>query len=88
MGRRGPLPAIDATRNWETAEYLEQILGPGFELMHTKRMGWLLRQLGDRVDIHGQLGMGYREVDSAPDGHLGALLLRHQERQRSKREEQ
>lgn len=31
---------IDATRAWEAAETLEAIVGPGVDLVHTKRMGW------------------------------------------------
>lgn len=36
---------IDATRMWELATELEQVLGPGYHLAHTHRMGWLLRHL-------------------------------------------
>lgn len=72
---------IDATRVWEAAETLEVILGPGVDLVHTKRMGWLLRTWDSWAGTNGPRD-GWREVDSAPDGQLGALLIRHQHRVR------
>jgi hypothetical protein len=78
--RRAP---VDATRTWEAAEALERILEPGIELVHTKRLGWLLRRL-DWVGSEGRPHMGWVEIDSAPNGQLGALLMRHQERTRTK----
>jgi hypothetical protein len=56
---------------------LEQIIGPGYELMHTQRIGWMLR----RYETN-RARVGLAEVDSAPDGSLGALLVRHQRRVR------
>jgi hypothetical protein len=78
--RRQRPRAIDATRTWEIATELERILGPGYHLAHTHRMGWLLRRLESSPEPSGKSRMKYVDVDSAPDGQLGALLLRHQER--------
>jgi hypothetical protein len=45
--------------------------------MHTQRIGWMLRRYEtNRVRV------GLAEVDSAPEGSLGALLVRHQRRVR------
>lgn len=74
---------IDATRAWDAAGVLETMLEPGIELVHTKRMGWLLRRL-DWVGPDTRPRMSWVEIDSAPDGQLGALLLRHQERKASR----
>jgi hypothetical protein len=79
---RGRLPAIDATRTHDVAEGLEEILGPGYDLVHTKRLGWMLRKWDTWVRADGLPRDGWREVDSAPEGQLGALLMRHQRRER------
>lgn len=83
--RRGRPRAIDATRTWEIADGLEQLLGRGFHIAHTHRMGWLLRHLESFPEPSGRATMKYVDVDSAPEGQLGALLLRHQERMRTPR---
>jgi hypothetical protein len=69
--------AVDVTRTHDIAADLEQMLGPGFELVHTRRMGWMIRTY-DRTRERVVLV----EVDSAPEGSLGALLVRHQRRVR------
>jgi hypothetical protein len=74
---RTRLPAVDVTRTHEIGAELEQILGPGYELMHTQRIGWMLR----RYETN-RARVGLAEVDSAPEGSLGALLVRHQRRVR------
>lgn len=76
-------PAIDATRAWEAADIIEQMVGAGFHLAHTHRMGWLLRQLESWPDWRTGRSWNWVDVDSAPEGQLGALLLRHQDRQRT-----
>jgi hypothetical protein len=75
--KRTRFPAVDVTRTHEIAAELEQILGPGYELMHTQRIGWMLR----RYETN-RARVGLAEVDSAPEGSLGALLVRHQRRVR------
>lgn len=80
--RRGRPPAIDASRVWEAAEVFEQIIDSRHELVHTVRMGWLLRRWDSDLDYLGKPCMRWSDLDSAPDGQLGALLLRHQQRQR------
>jgi hypothetical protein len=75
--KRTRLPAVDVTRTHEIAAELEQIIGPGYELMHTQRIGWMLR----RYETN-RARVGLAEVDSAPEGSLGALLVRHQRRVR------
>jgi hypothetical protein len=83
-GRRGPLAATDVTRTWEVAAELERILGRGYHLSHTHRMGWLLRQFDSKLGQDGEPRMGWTEVDQAPEGQLGALLVRHQEQRRGR----
>jgi hypothetical protein len=73
--KRTRIPAVDVTRTHEIAAELEQILGPGFDLVHTHRLGWLLRRYEPNRER-----VGLVEVDSAPEGSLGALLVRHQQR--------
>lgn len=80
--RRGRRPLVDATRIWEAAEIVEAVLGPRLDLVHSARMGWLLRAWNSDLDHAGLPRMHWTEVDSAPEGQLGALLLRHQERMR------
>lgn len=80
--RRGRRAVIDATRAWEAAEVIETMVGRGYHLSHTYGMGWLLRELEDGTNHLGEQVMRYVEIDSAPEGQLGALLLRHQQRQR------
>lgn len=70
---------------WEAAEIIESAVGQGFNLAHTHRMGWLLRRWDSWIDRFDQPRDGWVEVDSAPDGQLGALLLRHQQREHAKR---
>jgi hypothetical protein len=62
---------------------MEQVIGPGYQLFHTRRIGWMLRQLELWPDAHAPGGSRwvFVDVDDAPDGQLGALLIRHQERQ-------
>jgi hypothetical protein len=74
-------PAVDVTRTHEIAAELEQILGRGYDLVHTKRMGWLLRTWDSWEGPSGPRD-GWREIDAAPDGQLGALLVRLQRRVR------
>lgn len=74
---RTRLPAVDVTRTHEIAAELEQIVGPGYDLVHTRRLGWLLR-----VYEPNRERVVLVEVDSAPEGSLGALLVRHQRRVR------
>jgi hypothetical protein len=73
---------VDPTHTWEIGNGLEEILGHGFHLAHTHRMGWLLRKLESSPDPTGKPRMKWVDVDSAPDGQLGALLIRHQQRDR------
>jgi hypothetical protein len=76
--RRGRPVAVDATLTHDAAAWLEAYLGPGVELVHTRRMGWMLREWATYTNYLGQPADGWREVDSAPEGQLAALLLRHQ----------
>jgi hypothetical protein len=78
---------MDAPRVWEAAAVLETIVGPGFHLAHTHRMGWLLRQLESWPDWRNGRSWRWVDVDSAPEGQLGALLIRHQERERTRRDD-
>lgn len=80
--RRGRKPAIDPKRTQELGDQLEPILGPGWQLIHSHRMGWRLRQWDSWIDREGHPKMAWLDIDEAPDGQLGALLLRHQRRVR------
>jgi hypothetical protein len=82
MDQREVHPKIDATRTHEIAADLEQIFGRGYDLVHTKRMGWMLREWDTWVRADGLPRDGWREIDSAPEGQLGALLIRLQRRSR------
>lgn len=73
---RGRLPAVDVTRTHEIAADLEQILRPGDQLVRTRRDGWLIRRYAVGVRIK------FEVIDEAPEGQLGALLVRHQRRVR------
>ncbi len=84
-GRRGRPPTIDATRLWHAAETLEHIVGPGFQLFHTRRLGWLLRRMDSWPMPDGGSRLVFVDVDEAPDGQLGALLVRHQLRTHQRR---
>lgn len=84
--RRGRRPAINVTRTWEIAAELEAILGSGFQLFHTRRLGWLLRQMESWPTPDGKSRLVFVDIDEAPDGQLGALLVRHQQRQYGHRE--
>lgn len=75
-------PAVDDTTMWDAAMILERVLGSGFHLSHTHHMGWLLRHLESWPQPDGIPRSVYVDVDSAPDGQLGALLIRHQRRVR------
>jgi hypothetical protein len=78
--KRTRLPAVDVTRTHEIAAELEQILRPGFDqLVRTRRDGWVIRKyaVGERIK--------FEVIDSAPEGSLGALLVRHQRRVRGKK---
>lgn len=74
--KRTRIPAVDVTRTHEIGAELEQILRPGDQLVRTRRDGWVIRKyaVGERIK--------FEVIDSAPEGSLGALLVRHQRRVR------
>lgn len=78
-------PPADPAQVQEAAAVVERIVGRGFQLFHTRRMGWLLRQMEFWPTPSGIDRMTFVDVDQAPEGQLGALLLRHLERQRTGR---
>jgi hypothetical protein len=76
--RRGRPAQIDPELTRLVADGLERILRAGFDLVRTHRSGWSLRQWDTWIDSAGAPRSGWHAVDSAPEGELAALLLRHQ----------
>lgn len=83
--RRGRPPTIDAARTRALGAALERILDQGYELVHTRQLGWMLRQWDSWEGRMGEPHDGWHEVDCAPEGELGELLLRQERRLRSQR---